>query len=261
MDHAGTLKLTRRAFIGAACLGLLPRPLFASAPMVKHQAPGFYRLMVGAFEVTALSDGTGPMPALRLLQGSPTRLAETLSRNWLGTDVETSHNAYLVNTGTKLVLIDAGAGTLLGPRTGQLVDNLQAAGYQPEQVDEIYLTHLHPDHIGGLMRGDQRAFPNAIVRADKREVEYWLSETNMRSATDMAKRFFEAAATCLPPYLKAVRWRNRTRSRHSGPARLRPHAGPYDVHGRERGQKAGAVGRYRARSRCAILRSDRHHRV
>ena len=72
------------------------------------------------------------------------------------------------------------AGSLLGPSAGQLLSNLRAAGYQPEQIDEIYLTHLHADHVGGLMTGDQRTFPNAIVRVNKRDTDHWLSEANMR---------------------------------------------------------------------------------
>jgi glyoxylase-like metal-dependent hydrolase (beta-lactamase superfamily II) len=95
------------------------------------------------------------------------------------------------------------AGTLLGPQTGKLLSNLRAAGYQPEQVDEVYLTHLHTDHIGGLMAGDQRAFPNAIVRADIRDTDYWLSEENMRAAPAETERFFEASMASLSPYREA----------------------------------------------------------
>ena len=63
----------------------------------------------------------------------------------------TSVNAYLINTGAKLILIDAGGGNLCGPAMGNLPKNLKAAGYQPEQVDAVLLTHLHPDHVGGLL--------------------------------------------------------------------------------------------------------------
>jgi glyoxylase-like metal-dependent hydrolase (beta-lactamase superfamily II) len=184
------------------CCCLLPVPLLAEAPMVKRQA-GFYRLMVGAFEVTALSDGTNPMPALKLLHGDPTRIAEALKRNFLGEQVETSHNAFLVHTGTKLVLIDAGAGKLLGPDTGDLLNNLRAAGYRPEEVDEIYLTHMHVDHVGGQIASGQLAFPNAIVRVDKREADYWLNEANMRAAPAEAKRFFDGAKVSVTPYMQA----------------------------------------------------------
>ena len=161
--------------------------------------------MVGEFEVTVLSDGVLPMPAMNLLQGDRARVADDLRHNFLGPEVETSHNSFLVNTGAKLVLIDAGAGTLLGPRAGQLVDNLRAAGYRPEQVDEIYLTHMHTDHVGGLMTGTDRTFPNAIVRVNKREIDYWLSEANMHAAPTAAKRFFDAASASLVPYMQAGR--------------------------------------------------------
>ena len=179
-----------------------PGHLFADAPVVESQAPGFYRLMIGDYEVTVLSDGHLPLAAMKLLQGDSSQIADALERNFLGDQVETSHNSFLVNTGTRLVLIDAGAGTLLGPHTGKLLNNLLASGYRPEQVDEIYLTHMHTDHIGGLMAGDQRAFPNAIVRADKRDTDYWLSEENMRAAPTEAKRFFQAAMVSVSPYMR-----------------------------------------------------------
>jgi glyoxylase-like metal-dependent hydrolase (beta-lactamase superfamily II) len=175
LERTVDMKKLPPCVLAAACLCVcgyfLPTPVSGEAPMVRSQAPGFHRLMVGDFEVTALSDGTNPMPAMKLLHGNPARIAEALQRNFLREQVETSHNSFLVNTGTKLVLIDAGAGTLLGPHTGDLLNNLRAAGYRPEQVDEIYLTHMHVDHIGGLIVDGQRAFPNAIVRVDKRDAE------------------------------------------------------------------------------------------
>lgn len=63
--------------------------------------------------------------------------------------VITSVNAYLINTGCMRVMIDVGAGTLLGDGMGKLVANLRASGYQPEYVDKIYLAHMHLDDLGG----------------------------------------------------------------------------------------------------------------
>lgn len=204
MTNDRTIDLTRRSLLAASCICIgcaVAGPLLASTPMVKSEAPGFYRLMVGDYEVTVLSDGKNPLAAMKLLQGDPSRIADALNSSFLGEQVETSHNAFLVNTGGKLVLVDAGAGTLLGPHTGKLLGNLRAAGYRPGQVDEVYLTHMHADHIGGLMAGDRKAFPNAIVRANKRDTDYWLSEENMRDAPAAAKRFFEAAVISLSPYM------------------------------------------------------------
>ena len=197
---------SRRFFLTAGCLCLgcgIPTALSANAPMEKRQAPAFYQLMLGEFEVLVLSDGTNMLPATKLLQGDPARLDQALQRNYLGAVVETSHNSFLVNTGSKLVLIDAGAGSLLGPSTGHLLSNLRAAGYRPEQVDEVYLTHLHADHVGGLMANGQRNFPNAMVRVNKRDTDFWLSEANMRAAPADAKRFFQAAMVSITPYQQA----------------------------------------------------------
>ncbi len=176
------------------------------AAMVKTQAPGYYRMMLGDFEVTALSDGTVMLPMLKLLtNSSPEKLAAALKRGWLKEMVETSVNAYLINTGSKLVLVDTGAASLFGPTLGQLVSNLRAAGYRPEQVDEIYITHLHPDHVGGLMAGGAMAFPNATVRMDKADADFWLSPVNMNNAPADSKSFFQGAMAAIKPYATAGR--------------------------------------------------------
>jgi glyoxylase-like metal-dependent hydrolase (beta-lactamase superfamily II) len=187
----------------AAALALAG-PAQAGAPMVKTQAPGYYRMMLGDFEITALSDGTVALPMDQWLTGTtPQHVTQVLARHDLKPPVETSVNSYLVNTGTKLVLIDTGAAGLFGPTLGRLVANLKAAGYQPEQVDEVYITHMHPDHIGGLADGDKPAFPNAVVRADKHEADLWLSQAHMDQAPKEAKRFFQGAMASLKPYVAA----------------------------------------------------------
>ncbi|MGV2895503.1 MBL fold metallo-hydrolase [Achromobacter sp. AGC78] len=181
----------------------LPLSVHAAAPMVKTQAPGFYRMMLGAFEITALSDGTVGLPAEELLHGHGGDIGGHLRASHRTSPVETSINAYLVNTGDKLVLIDAGTGGLMGPELGRLGDNLRAAGYLPEQVDEILLTHAHPDHLGGLMVQGKMAFANATIRMEQAEASYWMSSEQMGKADDMARGFFEGAITSLTPYAQA----------------------------------------------------------
>ena len=83
----------------------------AGAPMVKTQAPGYYRVMVGDFEVTTLLDGTMMIPIEGLLNDiSPAQLEHSLARDFLKDPVELSVNAFLINTGPKLVLVDTGEG-------------------------------------------------------------------------------------------------------------------------------------------------------
>ena len=180
----------------------------AAAPMVKTQAPGFYRMMLGDFEITALSDGTVALPVDQLLTNTnPARVDRALARSGLSSPLETSVNGYLINTGEKLVLIDAGAAALFGPTLGRLAANLKAAGYQPEQVDEIYLTHLHADHVGGLASDGRMAFPNAVVRGDGADADYWLNDTNLSRAKKDDRPAFEAAKASLQPYIEAHRFR------------------------------------------------------
>jgi glyoxylase-like metal-dependent hydrolase (beta-lactamase superfamily II) len=176
----------------------------AAAPMVKTQAPGYYRLMLGNFEVTALSDGTVDLPVDKLLtHTTPEKVAKALASNFQKAPLETSVNAYLINTGSKLVLIDTGAAGLFGPTLGRLLANLKAAGYSAEQVDEIYITHMHADHVGGLMVGSELAFPNAVVRADQHDADFWLSQANLDKAAPEAKGFFQGAMASLNPYVAA----------------------------------------------------------
>ncbi len=188
----------------AATAALPLQSAHAEAAMAKSQAPGWYRMKVGAFEVTALSDGTVNLPVDKLLTGNkPEVINSLLARAYLKAPVETSVNGYLVNTGSKLVLIDAGAAGLFGPTLGKLVSNLKAAGYTPEQIDEIYITHMHPDHVGGLVADGQRVFTNAVVRADAREGGFWLNADNMAKAPADAQGFFQGAMASLNPYLAA----------------------------------------------------------
>ena len=197
--------LSRIALAVGLLAGAIAAPhAMADAPMVKTQAPGFYRVMVGDFEVTAISDGTVKLPMLKLMNNQPPeKIAEALKRGFLKEMVETSVNTYLINTGSKLVLVDTGAAGLFGPTLGNLLANLKAAGYQPEQVDEIYITHMHPDHVGGLMAQGSIAFPNATLRIDKRDVDFWLSDANLAAAPEGNKGFFQGAMASVKPYVAA----------------------------------------------------------
>ena len=193
------------AFGGSALL-VAPTSASAAAPQVRTQAPGFYRAMLGDFEITALSDGTVDLDVPKLLHEPAAKTDAALSRAFVKAPLETSVNAFLVNTGSKLVLVDAGSGALFGPTLGRLVASLQAAGYTPDQVDDIFITHMHPDHVGGLAANGQRVFPNATVHADKRDSDFWLSQARLDAAPAEMKGFFQGAMASVNPYVAAGKY-------------------------------------------------------
>ncbi|HET8728106.1 MAG TPA: MBL fold metallo-hydrolase [Alphaproteobacteria bacterium] len=207
---------TRRSVLKgtmAAMLAAVPGSAVTSlsalaAPQVRTQAPAYYRMMLGDIEVTALSDGTVPVPLDALYNHTtPDHVDRVLAGVYLESPVELSVNAYLVNDGERLVLIDAGTADLLGPKLGHLTTNLRASGYRPEQVDDVVLTHIHTDHSGGLIVDGRLAFPNATVHANKRDADYWLDPANMAAAPDDGKGMFREAVASLAPYAEAGRFR------------------------------------------------------
>jgi glyoxylase-like metal-dependent hydrolase (beta-lactamase superfamily II) len=189
--------------LSATGIAVIPSQAIAAAPMVRTQAPGFYRTMLGDFEITVINDGTVDLPVNKLLNEPPAQTDAALKKSFLGSPLELSDNAFLINTGSRLVLVDAGAGALFGPTLGKLAANLRAAGYAPEQVDDILITHMHPDHVGGLVANGQRVFPHAVVHADTHEASYWLNRANMESAPADARDFFKGAIASVQPYVDA----------------------------------------------------------
>ena len=196
------------ALAAALVLGqaLAPSLAHADAPLQKAQVPGYYRQALGAFEVTALNDGQIQLDTKLLHHASPKQLQRQLAEHLRANPVPTSVNAYLVNTGGKLVLVDTGAATLFGPGLGQLLSSLKASGYSPEQVDAVLITHFHGDHVGGLASPDAKAvFPNATVYAAKAEADFWLSPEQTAKAPEAMQGFFKMAQASLKPYVDANR--------------------------------------------------------
>ncbi|WNG42833.1 MBL fold metallo-hydrolase [Archangium minus] len=171
----------------------------------RAQVPGVYRYRVGDFEVTALSDGTVPQDLHALLRGtSPAEVDQLLHHAFLSNPVETSITAFLIDTGSRLILVDTGAGGLFGPGYGgKLLSSLKLAGYAPEQIDDILLTHIHTDHSGGLVSEGNRVFPHATVHVGKPDLDFFLNPANQGGVNGYDKKYFEEAVKTVGPYMKA----------------------------------------------------------
>src|SRR5271170_2864740 len=176
------LMLNRRTLLraGSAAVGTaaLAAPALARAPQAGKQAqPGFYRFKLGAIEITVVSDGTLAFPA-ETLWGDRAGDARGLLTSTFHTPrpVGLQINTVLVNTGDKLVLIDAGCGVdKFQNTTGGLVGNLAAAGYAPGDIDMILFTHFHFDHLWGISDRENASllFPSAEFVASETEVAFW----------------------------------------------------------------------------------------
>lgn len=175
-----------------------------ATPLAKTQAPGFYRHKVGNYEVTVLNDG-GLALELGLFTGDPAGGEKMLKDAHLQKEAITTHvNCWLVNTGNKLVLVDAGGGNAFAPTLGRMAKNLAAAGVDPGAVDAVVITHMHPDHIPGLLTPDGKAaFKNAVVHVNGDEYAFWTSDEIRGKAPDQFKPFFDMARAAIKPYADA----------------------------------------------------------
>lgn len=162
----------------------------AAAPAAGKQAPGFYRHKIGDFEVTVVTDGkiVTPLAETYVANAKKDAVNEVIGANYLPLDSATHYyTPVVVNTGSKLVVIDTGLG--LGTfaqskgAAGQFHSNLAASGIDPKTVDVVVISHFHGDHINGLLDSENKpAFPNAEVMVPAAEWKLWMDDAAMGKA-------------------------------------------------------------------------------
>jgi glyoxylase-like metal-dependent hydrolase (beta-lactamase superfamily II) len=188
-------ELTRRhvlagaAAASATTLSQIPR-VQAAAPPTNKQVAGIYRYKVGSFECTSINDGanTFPMPE-NWVRNVPRdqALAWAEAAYMPKGKVTVPFNPQLINTGSKIVLIDCGLGAALFDkskgRIGRTMSNLAAAGIDAKSVDIVLMSHLHPDHTNGIRAADNSmAFPNAEIMVPAVDWAFWMSKENADKA-------------------------------------------------------------------------------
>jgi glyoxylase-like metal-dependent hydrolase (beta-lactamase superfamily II) len=197
----------RHLLAGAAAAGaasaLTPFGAFtarAAVPPIGAQAPGFYRYKVGSYECTSINDGARsfPMPDTFVTNvGKDEALAAAEAAYMPKGMVTVPFNPQLINTGSKLILIDSGNGVAALEPTkgaaGRTLQNLAAAGVDPKSIDIVLMSHLHPDHTNGIRSLDgSMAFPNAEIMVPAKDWEFWTSDENAAKAqsNEMMKNYF-----------------------------------------------------------------------
>jgi glyoxylase-like metal-dependent hydrolase (beta-lactamase superfamily II) len=193
--------LTGAAIAGAAAV-LPPMGTPAARAAVSPagaQAPGFYRYKVGDYECTSINDGARsfPMPDTFVTNVPKDQALAAAEAAYMPKGMVTvPFNPQLINTGSKLVLIDCGNGiSTFEPSkgaVGRTLQNLAAAGVDAKSIDIVLISHLHPDHTNGIRALDgSMAFPNAEIMVPAKEWDFWMSDENAAKAqSDMTKNYF-----------------------------------------------------------------------
>lgn len=170
-------------------------------PQQCTQVPGFYRAKLGNFEVTCIFDGYFDLDRSLLRGDDDAHVREMLSQLFVGDPgMQTSVNNFLVNTNDNLILVDGGSSQFFGATVGRNVANIRASGYHPEDIDTVLMTHLHPDHVCGLVEGQEPIFPNATVFVARAEHDFWFSDDVKRATPEALHFLFDAARGSLAPY-------------------------------------------------------------
>ena len=210
-----TLTVHRREVLGglaasAVALGTLGAgvtPAAAKAPLSAGPAPAYYRRKIGDIEITGLLDGYLAFDQTTMLaltaKASPEAVAPLNQKAFLPASGKMALpiNAYVLNTGDKLILVDAGSADKFGPTAGSVPAALAAAGIDPGAIDIIVLTHAHPDHAAGLItaKGEAR-YPNAELILTGDEAKFWADSSTRARLPDSQKGMVDIASAALKPY-------------------------------------------------------------
>ncbi|SFB64320.1 Glyoxylase, beta-lactamase superfamily II [Rhizobium sp. NFR07] len=212
------LTLNRRTVMVSAVAGTSALLLGGSAVSANAQAPdtgarnvGYYRFQVGQIKATVLSDGLiGGPPAIYANDAPEAELQEVLRRAFLPTDhMSLQLNTLLLEIGGRRILLEAGAGSTMGPNGGRVFDNLAAIGLSAEDIDAVVVSHTHPDHVGNLRDAEGRkAFPNAVVYAPRADWDFFVRNdpdlSYMPVPKDFRDRFAAAIKRSVEPIAKDI---------------------------------------------------------
>lgn len=201
--------LSRRSLFGSlagatalAAIGAPRITLAQTAAAPTGPRPVIYDRRVGDMTLTTLLDGYFGLGQDLLTNADQAVVAAGLKAAYLdpAAAIPVPVSTHLIRSGADITLIDAGAGGAFGPTAGRHLAALEASGVTPDAVTRIVLTHMHPDHIGGLVTEAKAVFPNATLHVSATDLAFWTDATIAASVPDSAKPFFALAASVAKAY-------------------------------------------------------------
>jgi glyoxylase-like metal-dependent hydrolase (beta-lactamase superfamily II) len=199
--------MSRRGLLGAAAgLAVLPlasalpvSPAHAAAPKLGLSNPGWARFRLGAFELTMVADSDafidGPFPIVGA-NASEAEVQQLMRDNLLPpARYQPGFTPMIVNTGKEVLIFDTGNGEngfIKRPGGGWLAKQISTAGFTPEQIDIVIISHGHPDHVAGVMEAGKPLFPNARYVIDATEYSFWAPQGKHTGEAEKLAAVFRA---------------------------------------------------------------------
>lgn len=207
--------LSRRAFarglpvavLGASAPSLVTTAWSAAAATTAASVTPLAQIRIGRFTVTALTDGHADMPYSYFPGRTAAQVEQAAAAQFAARPggVRFVFNQYLIEDGERRILVDAGPAGSIG-QTGALPQALAALGLGRDQIDAVIVTHMHEDHMGGLVAGGQNNYPNAELYIDRRDIAHWTDPAKRSGAPDYLRNSFRMSAEVvrLYPRLQAI---------------------------------------------------------
>jgi glyoxylase-like metal-dependent hydrolase (beta-lactamase superfamily II) len=177
----------------------------APAP-TRSLVPAIYPFHIGSLEAFVILDGILTFPGIQPAfapEARPSEIEALLKKDFLPTDhLSLAVNVLVVKAKSGVMLFDAGAGRSFGPAAGKLGLGLARIGLAPDDIKTIFVTHVHADHIGGLVSAaNHPVFPSARIIAARAEADFWTSDapnlSGMRTSPEAAAQKAAAAKKVL----------------------------------------------------------------
>ncbi len=172
-----------------------------------QQTAGIHHKRIGDVVVTAINDGMFE-GAFEMLTHLPSAEAEMLHKAaFRAIPPRLAINCFLIQAGERRILVDSGFGGAIGPLAGHLAGDLEVLGVAPADIDTVLCTHLHPDHVGGLVDSNGAAvFPNAELVVHQADHRFWGDDATLAGATnDQDRGFVQLARATIAPYADRTR--------------------------------------------------------